>query len=309
MNGAAASAGVFDLLGWLDGERERVEYHLQWLLARLDGMPGAVADAVCYAVDGGGKRLRPILCAASYRAVSGAEDVPAPVYRIGCAIELIHTYSLIHDDLPVMDDDALRRGRQTTHRVHGASIATLAGFLLVPVSSRIADAAAAELGLEAGARAAVVRTLAEGAGASGMVGGQWLDLAGEGDDLAIDELEAVHRRKTGALIAAAARIGGIAGGAGASRLDALEAFGQRLGLAFQIADDLLDVAGDAELTGKTSGRDAALGKATYPALLGLHAARELALTEAHVAIRILIKAGLDTPPLAGLARYAVERRG
>ena len=299
----------FELSAFLERERVAVEHHLSRLLGRLEGVPAPAAAAIRYAVGAGGKRLRPVLTVACYRAAGGEEAGMDAAYRLGCAVELLHTYSLVHDDLPAMDDDDVRRGRPTTHRAHGVGTAAAAGLLLIPLAARVVDAAARDLALEPERRRHLLLALAEGAGAAGMVGGPWLDLAAEDAAVDVETLERVHARKTGALISAAALSGAIAAGADGGVLDALRGYGARLGLAFQIADDLLDVVGDEVDTGKSAGRDALLGKATYPALLGLHAARERALAETHVAIRLLLEGGVATPALVGLARYAVERRG
>lgn len=307
MSAVATAYARFDLGSWIQTERGRVEEALADLDGDLDTLPPPLASAVRYALEAGGKRLRPLLTVAAFRAAAGSDDAPPALYRLGCAVELIHSYSLVHDDLPVMDDDDLRRGRPTLHRKSDVATATVAGFLLIPLAGAVAARAAADLDLPASTRTQIVRELAAGAGAAGMVGGQWLDLAAEGRDLSVEELETIHRRKTAALISCAARMGALAAQADGAAVEELGHYGVHLGLAFQIADDLLDVTGDAARTGKTGGRDAALGKATYPAAMGMHSARERALGEAHYASRILINAGLDTPALIALARYAVER--
>lgn len=304
MSGAAAAAGA---PAFLAAEAERVERVLAEVLdARLADWPAPLADVVRYAAAGGGKRFRPILCVCAFRAVSGDEP-PAAVYRIACAIELIHAYSLVHDDLPCMDDSDLRRGRPTAHRVHGAAAATVAGAAMIPLACRVLDAAAAELALPAEERVEALRELCVASGAAGMVGGQWLDLEAEGCDVTLSELERVHRAKTGALLAAAPALGGRAARAGREAVDALRRYGRSLGLAFQIADDLLDVTARAADLGKPAGRDEVLGKATFPALLGVGAARERAREEADAAIAALRGAGIRSPELEALARFAAER--
>jgi len=284
-----------------------VERALAEVLAEeLAGWPAPLADAVRYAVMGGGKRFRPILCIAAFRAVSVDEPGPA-VYRIACALELIHAYSLVHDDLPCMDDSDLRRGRPTTHRVHGAAVAAVAGAAMIPLACRVLDSGAADLGLPAGERADALRELCVAAGAAGMVGGQWLDLEAEGREVSLPELERVHRAKTGALLAAAPALGGRAARAAQPMIHALASYGRSLGLAFQITDDLLDVTAHAAELGKPAGRDQVLGKATFPALLGVDAARKRARAEADAAIATLRAAGIRSPELEALARYAVDR--
>ncbi len=267
--------------------------------------PERVARPVCYALDAGGKRLRPVLCLTAYEAVGG-QDV-ARAAELACTLELIHTYSLVHDDLPCMDDDDLRRGRPTTHRVFGDAAAAVGGAALIPLAAAAALRGAAALELDDTVTAAIVRELAAAAGGGGMVRGQWLDLQAEGRVVGLEELETIHRAKTGALLAAAPRIGGIAAGASPSVVQALGVYGAHLGLAFQIADDILDVTGTDEVLGKTAGRDETLHKATYAALLGVDRARLRARSEADSAVVALREAGLEAPALEALAYYAAER--
>lgn len=326
---SAAPTAAFDLPAFLSRERARIEAIRADLVDTfLAGAPEQLGAAIRYALDAGGKRLRPILCVAAYRAAAarrarpeaggspaeiGAADAsaggqaPPGIYRIGAALELIHTYSLVHDDLPCMDDDDLRRGRPTTHRRFGEACAIVAGFALIPLACRAAGRGAAELGLPPHERAALVRTLCAAAGAGGMVGGQWLDLEAEGRRLPLERLVAIHERKTGALLAASLRIGAQAARADAAVVQALAEYGRRIGLAFQIADDVLDVTGSTAVLGKTAGRDADLAKATFPGLLGLDRARERARAEADAAVDALRTAGVATPELEALAHYTVER--
>ncbi len=271
----------------------------------LDSAPDDVARPIRYAVDAGGKRLRPVLCVAAYEAAGGTW--PGPAAELACALELVHTYSLIHDDLPCMDDDDLRRGRPTTHRVFGVDAAVVAGAALIPVAAAAALRGARALRLDDAAAAAIVRALCAAAGGGGMVRGQWLDLGAEGRAVSLAELESIHAAKTGALLAVSPRIGGMAAGAPPAAVAALEAYGRHLGLAFQIADDVLDVVGTHDVLGKNAGRDQALGKATYAALLGLDGARRRALEEAEAAVAALRAADMRAPTLEALARYAAER--
>jgi geranylgeranyl pyrophosphate synthase len=270
----------------------------------LAGLPAPVADAVRYSVLGGGKRLRALLVTEAYRAAGGTDD-PAP---LAAAVEVVHAYSLVHDDLPCMDDDDVRRGRPTVHRVFGVRVATAAGLAMVPLAVRCAARAARDLGLSPEAGAEIVRTLMHASGAEGMIGGQLLDLEGEGRALTLAELERVHRWKTGALIVAAVRIGGLAAGAAAPAMAALTAYGAAVGLAFQIADDVLDVTATSDELGKTAGRDLALRKSTYPALLGVDGARARARALADDASAADAPAGQLTPRLEHIARFTVERR-
>jgi geranylgeranyl pyrophosphate synthase len=268
--------------------------------------PPALADAIRYALEAKGKRLRPILCVAAYRATrSGAEH--EAIYDVAAAIELIHTYSLVHDDLPCMDDDDLRRGRPTTHRVFGTAPAAVAGAALIPHACACLEVAGRALGLDDSERATLVRELARAAGGGGMVGGQLLDLEAEGSTLDIGKLQDIHRRKTGALFEASLRIGGVAARASTEAVDALGECGRMLGLAFQITDDLLDETGQSAVLGKTAGRDREREKATFPRLLGVTVAQERAEDAAAQAIDALERAGIDDTALRALVRFAVER--
>lgn len=272
----------------------------------IDGTgAGRLTEAVRYALDAGGKRLRPLLCVAAYRAL--ADDVPSAVYRLAASLELIHTYSLIHDDLPGMDDDPIRRGRPSTHVAHGEATATLAAAALIPLAARSVLEAGRALELAAGVQRELVRTLCTAAGAGGMVGGQWLDLEAEGRAVTVSELETIHRRKTGALLAAAPVMGGLAAGADERTREALGVYGSAVGLAFQITDDILDVTGDTAVLGKAAGRDTELEKATFPSLEGLDAARARAGAEVDRALEALEGAGIRSQELETLARFAATR--
>ena len=270
----------------------------------LDGLCGDVGAAVRYSLLGEGKRLRPVLVLAAYEAAGGSGDAS----RLAAAVEVVHAYSLVHDDLPCMDDDDVRRGRPTVHRAFGVRTATAAGVAMVPLAVRCAIYGARQLELPAEATRAVVATLMRASGAGGMIGGQLLDLEGEGRALTLDELQRVHAAKTGALIVAAVRIGGIAAGCDARALAALERYGASIGLAFQIADDVLDVTATTDILGKTAGRDLVLQKSTYPALLGVEGATVRAGALAEEGCRALRAGGLLTPMLEHLARYVVNRR-
>ncbi|MHB1265077.1 MAG: polyprenyl synthetase family protein [Gemmatimonadaceae bacterium] len=261
------------------------------------------ADAIGYALAGGGKRVRGRLLLAAYRAAGGAGDASL----LAAAVEIVHAYSLVHDDLPCMDDDDLRRGRPTVHRAFDVATATRAGIAMVPLAVLAAVEAAAALGLDVSRAAAITRALMRASGAGGMIGGQLMDLEGEGREHAVEGLERIHRAKTGALIAVAARLGGEAAGAPPARVEALDRFGAAIGLAFQIADDLLDVTATSEALGKTAGKDVATRKGTYPALLGIDGARERASALIEEGLGALAAEGLLTPELEGIARYTVSR--
>lgn len=242
----------------------------------LDELLADVSDETAapirYAVLSPGKRIRPLLFLAAFKAMGGR---PGDATRIACSVELVHAYSLVHDDLPCMDDDVLRRGRPTVHVVFGTPAAVLAGAALMPLAIRAIGLGAASLGLPSDRTARLVARLSGAAGAEGMVGGQLLDLRAEGRAVTPAELEAIHLGKTARLIAAATAMGGIAAGASPSDVDRLDQYGMRVGLAFQAVDDILDLRGTTDELGKESGRDQVLQKATYPAVHGLATAERL----------------------------------
>ncbi|MBL8917433.1 MAG: polyprenyl synthetase family protein [Myxococcaceae bacterium] len=291
----------FELRAWLPATQQRIE---RLLADRMDLIavrtPTRLAEAMRYSLLDGGKRLRPALCLAFADALGGggkaAEDA-------ACALECIHTYSLIHDDLPAMDDDELRRGRPTSHKVFGEALAILAGDALLTEAFWLVTTGPAA---EAPARAMMASELAVAAGAGGMVGGQVLDIA---DDrpAAQEYLMQLHRLKTGALLKAACRLGVLAAKGSAEALAAADRYGEDLGLAFQIADDVLDVTSTAEALGKPVKADSAAGRFTFPAVVGLEASKKLA----HDLIVRARQAVLTVEPtpgvLAALAEYSVER--
>jgi geranylgeranyl diphosphate synthase type II len=270
----AGVAGARAEPGFLVRERERVDEALREVVAqRAPAFVERLRKPVEYALSSPGKRIRPVLCVAAYRAATGVTIVDADVYRLSCALEIVHTYSLIHDDLPCMDDDDLRRGRPTLHRVYDNAVAIVVGAALLPLAVDVLGGGAAALGLTDEERAALVIELTDAAGPSGMVGGQLLDLRAESRQVDGEELEKIHKAKTGTLLTASLRIGALAGRASEDLLSALTAYGRALGLAFQIADDLLDVEGSSGTLGKTAGRDRELEKASYPALYGVERRR------------------------------------
>jgi len=296
-----------DLAAYLDAERAEVERALERAADEFpDVLPPDQAAAGRHGVVSGGKRLRPILCATAFRASGG--EAPSPtLYDFAVSIELIHAYSLIHDDLPSMDDADLRRGEPTTHRVHGVDAATLAGVALIPLAARRVLVAGEELGLDASTARECARILSGAAGAGGMVGGQGLDLLGEGRALGAEALTELHRHKTGALLMAALELGAVAAGAADRVREALRTYGRHVGLAFQIADDVLDATATAEELGKEPS-DAHLDKSTYVSLHGLEGARRLARGETAAAVAALDNAMVDAPALVALADYIVTRR-
>jgi geranylgeranyl pyrophosphate synthase len=301
------------LAEFLRTARARVDAALERCLPAPPACPAIVAEAMRYSVFAGGKRLRPMLTLAAAAAVDASvSDLALPA---ACAIELIHTYSLIHDDLPAMDDDTLRRGRPTLHVVYGDGIAILAGdglhaeaFTLLAREPASEDAAVTRRKLR------VLQLVGEAAGAAGMVGGQAIDLQAAGQapkheiTLDADGLRAMHALKTGALIRASAASGAIMAGANETLVAAIDAYAGEVGLAFQIVDDILDVEGDPASLGKTAGKDAASAKPTYPALFGLDRSRALAaecLQRAHGALE---QAGIRNSLLAGIADWVVTRK-
>jgi geranylgeranyl pyrophosphate synthase len=286
-------------------DRLAVQRALDAFCARwLNPLAPLTGEAIRYALLGEGKRLRAVLLLEASRACGG----PADAFDLAAAVEVVHAYSLVHDDLPCMDDDDVRRGRPTVHRVYGVEVATAAGLAMVPLAARSAYAAALELGLSPNEAGAIVRTLMRASGGGGMIGGQLLDLEAEGVHLSLDAMERVHRLKTGALIAASVELGAQAARAGAARQAALARYGAAIGLAFQIADDVLDLTATTDELGKTAGRDLALAKSTYPALLGVEGAIQRATALVEHACDALAREGLLTPTLEQLARYIVERR-
>lgn len=306
------------LQAWLEVQRRAVDEALARAVP-ADREPPVVWEAMRYSLFAGGKRLRPLLALAAAEAVAGRdgtslEQARALALPCACALELIHTYSLVHDDLPAMDDDVLRRGRPTAHVVYGEGLAILAGdallteaFALLATEPRqIAGVGDTEL---ARRKISAVRLVADAAGASGMVGGQAIDLraaTGAGHPLDADTLRDMHARKTGALIRAAALAGASMAGAGAPLCAAVDAYAGQVGLAFQIIDDVLDVEGASADLGKTAGKDAAAGKPTYPALYGVEGSRRLAAECVDGALAALAGAGLSGH-LPALAHWVVGR--
>ena len=266
--------------------------------------PTQLHEAMHYSVFAGGKRIRPILMLAACEAVGGDSAMTIPA---ACAIEMIHTYSLIHDDLPAMDDDDFRRGHPTNHKVFGEATAILAGDALLTEAFALLGHPGNIARLGAPAACEVVHLLATAAGAAGMVGGQVVDMESEGKRITRDELEYIHRHKTGALILAAIEIGGVVGGASDNQRQALRIYGNSAGLAFQVADDILDIVGDQQELGKDVGSDLERGKATYPALMGLDAAREYARKLKQQAVDALEPLGENAAPLRAIAEYIVDR--
>lgn len=279
--------------------------------ALLEYMPenhpfaGRVLHAMHYSLMAGGKRLRPILCLAAAEAVGGNIQEALPV---ACALEMIHTYSLIHDDLPAMDDDDLRRGRPTCHKQFDEATAILAGDGMLTEAFVIMSGAAAGSPGREGVYLEVIHLIAQAAGYQGMVGGQMADLLAEGQNLDLEQVEAIHRHKTGALLTAAVRAGALLGGGDREAVERLTRYGEKFGLTFQITDDLLDVEGEAAEMGKATGMDLLRGKATYPGILGVARAREQARQLVTQAETELAPFGAQAEPLREIVRYLLVRR-
>ena len=302
-----------DLSHYLHSRRSEIEAALVARLPSPPLCPASVADAMRYSVTAGGKRLRPILCLASAEAVGGDRRLAMPV---ACALEFIHTYSLVHDDLPAMDDDTLRRGRPTLHVVAGEWMAILAGDgLLTEAFALLAREPAGNEPALLARKVRVIGIVAAGAGAAGMVGGQAIDIESvtrvpdrsPRAPLDADALRGMHARKTGALIRAAATAGAVMGGGDDDQIDAIARAAAELGLAFQIVDDVLDVEGASADLGKTAGKDAATGKPTYPALYGLLASRQMAAECLERAVATLQRIDLADSRLVQIGRWIVER--
>jgi geranylgeranyl diphosphate synthase type II len=285
---------------FLEECREFVDARLDEFLPTASTPPGKLHEAMRYSVLGGGKRLRPALVIAATQAVGGSRDDAAPA---ACAVEMIHTYSLIHDDLPAMDDDDLRRGRPTCHKVYGEALAILAGDGLLTYAFEVLTSTKHTESVPG-----IVRAISRGVGTQGMVGGQVLDIEGEGKPATLASVRAIHAWKTAALITACCEAGALAGGATQTEYEHLSAYGRNIGLAFQIVDDILDITSSSEALGKTPGKDARVGKATYPAVMGLEKATEEADRLARQAFEELKIFGTKGRTLEALGRFVLDRK-
>jgi geranylgeranyl diphosphate synthase, type II len=295
----------FDLKSYLAGKKALVDASLHGYLPESEGLTSDLSAAMRYSLFAGGKRLRPILCIAGAEAVGGVGNDVLPV---ACALEMIHTYSLIHDDLPMMDDDDLRRGKPTNHKVYGEPIALLAGdgllteaFSVMTSPEMVARAAPQSL-LQA------VRIIARAAGHEGMVGGQAVDIQWEGKSADPDVVRYIHTHKTGAMISASVASGALLAGADEFRYRAVAGYGEKIGLAFQISDDILDIEGDSETMGKQAGADEKKGKMTYPAVLGLNRSKNIQRELVQGAVDDLRELDARAEPLRRIARYIIERK-
>jgi geranylgeranyl diphosphate synthase type II len=287
----------------LKARKERIEQHLLGCLP-VDAYPPVIHQAMHYAVSNGGKRLRPIMTAEG-AVLAGMPD--QLVMTTACAIEMIHCYSLVHDDLPAMDDDDLRRGKPTCHIVFGEANAILTGDALLTRAFELMAANAAEPGIDPGNAARAIREVAAAIGSSGMIGGQVLDLQWVGQQIELKDLQCLHLLKTGALFQAALRAGAILAGMDEERLKALDDYARHFGLAFQITDDILDVNGNEELIGKPVGSDQKNQKTTYVSLFGLEAAHDLARQSAEQCLQALAGFGREADFLRNLVCFILQR--
>lgn len=287
------------LMKFLEEVGKATDERLAALLPHSDQRPESLHEAMRYAVLGGGKRLRPIMTVAAYLAAGGDERSNA--VDAGCAVELIHAYSLAHDDLPAMDNDVMRRNRLTCHKAFGEATAILAGDALQALAFEVLARAAGDRA------AAAVAELAHASGSMGMVGGQTLDLEGEGKEQNLEEIERIDRWKTGALITCCCRLGGIFAGADAQTLKSLSDYGRSIGVMYQICDDLLDRTASQDQMGKAVGKDESKGKLTYPAALGMEGARALAEEKSGEAQHAIHELGKGALYLRLLADYLLDR--
>ncbi|HEU0273360.1 MAG TPA: farnesyl diphosphate synthase [Candidatus Udaeobacter sp.] len=291
-----------NLKNYLRTRQKKVDRALDRYLPKANTKPATLHKAMRYSLFAGGKRLRPILCLAAAEACRGDIDNAVP---LACAVECIHTYSLVHDDLPSMDNDDFRRGRATCHKVFGEGIAVLAGDALLTIAFEIASTARPTSRYDI---SKLLREVAVAAGSQRLIAGQVADLEAEGKRVNRDQLRFIHENKTAAMLKSSVRLGAMSANADAKRLAAITKFGQRLGLAFQVIDDILDVTQTSEILGKSAGKDVAAKKATYPAVIGLEKSRAEArrLTrEAHESLSVFRESDADT--LHALANYLLER--
>ena len=293
---------MMDILKYLAESKQEVDRYLDKLLPAEDGQPPTIHRAMRYSIFAGGKRVRPILVLAAGESVGGSREA---LFHVGAAIEMMHTYSLIHDDLPALDNDDLRRGIPTCHKMFGDAMAILAGDALM---TRCYQVLAEIPGVSEAVRIAVIREVSYATGTvDGMIGGQVVDLESEGKPIEPPVLEYIHRSKTGALLTACLRCGALAAGANGNQLRQLSEFGRKIGLAFQIVDDVLDVTTTSEKLGKTAGKDQKVKKATYPALYGIEASRKKARELITGAVEDIRSMSDSAEALRNIAQFVYER--
>ena len=294
-----------DIHAYLDQQRQRVDQFLEQSLPDTLCDPEKLYESIRYSLLGGGKRVRPILTIAAAQALGYDNDAMLP---FAASLEFVHTYSLIHDDLPAMDDDDYRRGRLTNHKVFGDGMAILAGDALLTMAFELCSRDEGEHDLTVGQQLTIVRELAFGSGHQGMVGGQVMDIQAENQEVELAQLQKIHSHKTGQLIRAAVRIGGIIGGASSMQLQSLTGYAEDIGLAFQIADDVLNMVGTREELGKDAGTDEKRGKKTYPSFFGIDGARQLGNECVERAVNRLESFDHQADPLRHMATYIMMRR-
>jgi geranylgeranyl diphosphate synthase type II len=298
---------MIDPEAYLRAKRYEVDAYLDRTVPPEDRDPQTLHRAMRYTLFAGGKRLRPVLAMAAAEAAGSYGHAPEGILPLAGALELIHTYSLIHDDLPAMDNDDLRRGAPTCHRVFGEAMAILAGDGLLTLAFELLSREEFRRAATAERACRIVEEMSRSCGSLGLVGGQAVDIESQGKPLDLPTLQSLHARKTGALIRAAVRTGGIFAGAEGERLEALTRYGEEVGLAFQVVDDLLDLAGDERASGKGGEGDRRKAKPTYPALLGVQAAKEQTHEMLNRALKAVEGFGERADPLRAIARFMVER--
>ena len=296
---------LFDLSSYLSRKRDSIEAALKAWVDPTAHENHRLAEAMAYSLMAGGKRMRPVLCIAAAESVGGGEKDALPG---ACAVEMIHTYSLIHDDLPAMDDDTLRRGKPTCHVAFDEATAVLAGDALLTLAFEVLATYGLSRGDRPGKTLEVIRILSHAAGPSGMVRGQMEDMAAQGASCHLNQLRHMHALKTGALIVASVEIGAILGGGSEDRIHKLKHYAHELGLAFQIIDDVLNVEGDPRIMGKATGTDSLKKKSTYPALMGVEASKALAKACIDSALHALKDFDTKAEPLRAIAAYVLERK-
>jgi geranylgeranyl diphosphate synthase type II len=294
-----------DIHQYLDQQRQRVDCFLEQSLPDFLCDPEKLYESMRYSLLAGGKRVRPILTIAAAQALGYDNDAILP---FAASLEFVHTYSLIHDDLPAMDNDDYRRGRLTNHKVYGDGMAILAGDALLTMAFELCSQDSRGNGLTDSQQLHIVRELAFGSGHQGMVGGQVMDIQAENQEVELEQLQKIHSHKTGQLIRAAVRIGGIIGGASSIQLGSLTGYAEDIGLAFQIADDVLNMVGTREELGKDAGTDEKRGKKTYPSFFGIDGARQLGEECVKRAINRLESFDHQADPLRHIATYIIQRR-
>jgi geranylgeranyl diphosphate synthase type II len=295
---------MFDLNAYLASKQETINFKLNEILDSFsDG--GRIFESMGYSLNAGGKRIRPILSIAAAEAVGGNESM---VLYIACAIEMIHTYSLIHDDLPAMDNDDLRRGKPTSHIQFDEATAILTGDALLTLAFEMLSSLEISKNNTPATCLEIIQLLAKAAGCQGMIEGQMRDILSEGKDLAFRELESIHRLKTGALIEASVCVGAVIGKGNEEKVDMLRTYGKHIGLAFQVMDDILNVSGDPSLMGKAVGSDAKRGKNTFPAIIGLSRSENVASRLVETGLHAIHGFDNKADPLRAIARYIIERK-